>query len=107
MHIKKHLGFDALIQDYSDCINKVIDQRRKASTSYTVHDVMMSALACMYMQSSSLLDFQTRLALKSNRNNLKGMFGVNQTPKTTAMKDLIDVVIACQKSFVPLAHSDI
>ena len=92
MHIKKHLGFDALIQDYSDCINKVIDQRRKASTNYTVHDVMMSALACMYMQSSSLLDFQTRLALKSNRNNLKGMFGVNQTPKTTAMKDLIDVV---------------
>ena len=60
MHIKKHLGFDALIQDYSDCMNKVVDQRRKASTSYTVHDVMMSALAFMYMQSSSLLDFQTR-----------------------------------------------
>ena len=49
MHIKKHLGFDALIQDYSDCINKVVDQRRKASTDYTVHDVMMSALACMYV----------------------------------------------------------
>ena len=92
MHIKKHLNFDALIKDYSDRINQVVDHRREASNNYMIHDVMMSALACMYMQSQSLLVFQRQLELRSNRNNLKGMFRVHQTPKTSAMKDFIDEI---------------
>lgn len=57
-HIKKHLSFDALINDFSNRINQITDHRRELSNDYTVHDVMMSAFACMYMQSSSLLAFE-------------------------------------------------
>jgi len=91
-YIKKHLNFDALIGDFSDLIHSIVDHRRVASTRYTIHDVMMSALACTYMQSPSLLAFQKLLEKKSNRNNLKSMFKVKDTPKSSAMKDFIDEV---------------
>lgn len=91
-YIKKHLSFDALINDFSNLINQLDDHRRQASNDYTVHDVMMSALACMYMQSSSLLSFQQQLEQKGVRNNLKSMFAVHNTPKTSAMKDFIDEI---------------
>lgn len=91
-HIKKHLSFDALINDFSNLINQIVDHRRTASNDYTVHDVMMSALACMYMQSPSLLAFQAQLEKKGNLNNLKSMFKVHRTPKPSAMKDFIDEI---------------
>ena len=81
MHIKKHLNFDALIKDYSDRINQIVDHRREASNNYTIHDVMMSALSCMYMQSQSLLVFQRQLELRSNRNNLKGTAITGEFPR--------------------------
>jgi len=92
MHIKKHLSFDALIKDYADRVSSIIDHRREASNDYTVFDVMMSALACMYMQSPSLLAFQSQLEKRAQRNNLISMFNVHKTPKTSAMKDCIDEV---------------
>lgn len=91
-YIKKYLSFDALISDFSCLINSLDDHRRQASNDYTVRDVMMSALACMYMQSSSLLSFQQQLEQKGVRNNLKSMFAVHNTPQTSAMKDFIDEV---------------
>lgn len=68
MHIKKHLSHDALISDYIARVNKILDHRREASNDYKVKDVMLTALACMYMQSPSLRSFQENLEKKSNRN---------------------------------------
>ena len=78
MHIKKHLSFDALVSSLSKTIDKIVEHRRKNSTEYSVHDVMMSSFACMYFQSPSLLEFQRQLELQTNRNNLKTMFNVLQ-----------------------------
>ena len=71
MHIKKHLSFDALVGSLSETINNIVEHRRKNSTEYSVHDVMMSSFACMYFQSPSVLEFQRQLELQTNRNNLK------------------------------------
>ena len=92
VHIKKHLSHDALISDYANCIQKLLDHRREKSNDYEVFDVMMSALACMYMQSPSLLAFQKRLEKNAHKNNLISMFKVRKTPGNTAMKDFIDEV---------------
>jgi hypothetical protein len=92
MHIKKHLSFDALISDISTRIKNILDHRRVASTSYTIHDTMMSAFACMYMQSPSLLSFQRLMERRTNRNNIQNMFSVSETPKDTALKELIDEI---------------
>ena len=46
----------------------------------------------MYMQSSSLLSFQQQLEQRGVRNNLKSMFAVHNTPKTSAMRDFIDEI---------------
>ena len=64
MHIKKHLSHDALISDYSERVIQILDHRRSASNHYEVKDVMLTALACMYIQSSSLRSFQESLEKK-------------------------------------------
>ena len=92
LHIKKHLSHDALIGDYAARISNILDHRRIKSNDYEIKDVMLSALACMYMQSPSLRSFQENLEIKANRNNLISMFKVRSTPKSTAMKDFIDEV---------------
>lgn len=92
MHIKKHLSHDALISDYSERVTQILDYRRSASNHYEVKDVMLTALACMYIQSSSLRSFQESLEKRVNRNNLISMFQVKSTPKSTAMKDFIDEI---------------
>ena len=90
LHIKKHLSHDALISDYANRVSEILDHRRAKSNDYEVKDVMLSALACMYMQSPSLLSFQENLEIKAHRNNLISMFQVRSTPKATAMKEFID-----------------
>ena len=92
LHIKKHLSHDALINDYANRISEILDHRRVKSNNYEVKDVMLSALACMYMQSPSLRSFQENLEVKAHRNNLISMFKVRNTPKSTAMKEFIDEV---------------
>ena len=57
LHIKKHLSHDALVGDYAARVSEILDHRRTNSNTYEVKDVMLSALACMYMQSSSLNSF--------------------------------------------------
>jgi len=55
--IKKHLNFDALRQALSDFLYKIDDPRQKSKTSYSIHDVVMSGFACMFLQCPSLMDF--------------------------------------------------
>jgi len=86
------LSHDALVGDYADRISEILDHRRVKSNEYEIKDVMLSALACMYMQSPSLRSFQKNLEIKAHRNNLISMFKVRSTPKITAMKDFIDEV---------------
>lgn len=92
LHIKKHLSHDALVGDYAARVSEILDHRRTNSNTYEVKDVMLSALACMYMQSSSLNSFQANLEIKAHRNNLISMFQVKSTPKATAMKEFIDEI---------------
>lgn len=57
---------------------------------YSLHDCLMSALAMMYYQDPSLLEFQRRLQETADLNNLKTMFGVKQIPGDTQLRNNID-----------------
>ena len=70
MHIKKHLNFTGLRKLLSECFNRIVDTRQKGKVNYSVHDALMSSFACMYFQDPSLLQFQERMQMKQNRNNL-------------------------------------
>jgi hypothetical protein len=92
MQIKKHLSFSSLRKAVSETFNAVQDWRQKGKVDISIHDAMLSGLACMYFQDPSLLQFQKRLEEDYHKNNLRSLFNVEVIPKETQMRDIIDKV---------------
>ena len=89
MHIKKNLGFTALRKMLSKRFLQIEDPR-KGSVKYKLHDFFMSAFAMMYFQDPSLLSFQERLQIAYNKNNLKTMFDIESIPKDSQLREILD-----------------
>lgn len=90
MKIKKHLNFASLREKASEVFKSIPDWRQKSKISISIHDAMMSGLACMYFQDPSLLQFQKRMQEEQHRNNLNTLFGVENVPKETQMREITD-----------------
>ena len=87
---KKHLSFTALRKFVSSTVRSWEDSRRENSSLYSIHDAVMSGFACMYFQEPSLLQFQEQMEHDAHQNNLKTLFGVQNIPKSNALKDILD-----------------
>ncbi len=92
MYQKKHIGFNALIGKLSEQIRQIEDPRQAGKMKYSMHDCCMSAFAMMFFQDPSMLEFQTRLQEKQNLNNLKTLFHVDNVPKSSQLREVVDVV---------------
>lgn len=90
MKPKKHLNFTCLRHSISKVFNEIQDKRQANKKNYSLHDALMSGFACMHFQDPSLLQFQQRMQEDQHRNNLKTLFGVEQIPKETQMREIID-----------------
>jgi len=90
MKAKKHLSFTSLRKMASDQIRSWPDPRRQDSVDHSVHDAVMSALACMYFQEPSLLQFQREMEARTHQNNLRTLFGVQHIPSSNTIKDILD-----------------
>ncbi len=90
MKAKKHLSFTPLRKMISDQIRSWPDPRRQQSVDHSVHDAVMSGLACMYFQEPSLLQFQRELQQRTHQNNLKTLFGVQAIPSSNTIKEVMD-----------------
>jgi len=89
---KKHLSFAALTEFMSSYFNEIKDNREQGKCDYSLHDVLMSAFACMYFQDPSLNEFQRRLQEEQHKNNLQTLFGVKAIPKNTQLRDILDLI---------------
>ena len=96
---KKHLSFSSLIKTISQRVLQIKDTRQGAKVSHEIHDCCMSGLAMMFFQDPSMLEFQMRLQKQLNINNLKTMFNVGSIPKSTQLRDVIDIIAS--QSFDP------
>jgi hypothetical protein len=92
MKIKKHLSFSSLRKKTSEIFRSVPDARQQSKINISIHDAMMSGLACMHFQDPSLLAFQIRLEEAQHQNNLKTLFDIKKIPKETQMREIIDHV---------------
>jgi hypothetical protein len=92
MKALKHLGFSSLRKKASEVFENIPDDRQQSKVSISIHDAMMSGLACMHFQDPSLLQFQKRLQEEQHSNNLKTLFAVKDIPKETQMRAIIDEV---------------
>ena len=90
MRAKKHLSSTALRKMVSHQINSWPDPRRQDSVDHSVHDAVMSGLACMYFQEPSLLQFQREMEARTHQNNLRTLFGVQHIPSSNTIKDILD-----------------
>ena len=88
----KHLNFTSLRKGISSFFNQIKDWRQLSKVSISIHDALMSGVACMYFQDPSLLQFQKRLQDEQQRNNLQTLFDVKNIPKETQMREIIDQV---------------
>ncbi len=92
MHVKKHLGFNALRKTITKQILQIQDPRQAGKVDYCIHDVLMSGFAMMFFQDPSLLAFQRRLQEKARQNNISAIFNIDSIPKDTQLRDVIDEV---------------
>jgi hypothetical protein len=90
MKIKKYLNFTSLRKIISEIARSWPDSRRIESKIHSIHDVVLSAFACMYFQEPSLLQFQKELEDKKHQNNLRTLFNVKTIPSSNAMKEVLD-----------------
>ncbi|MEW6609128.1 MAG: hypothetical protein AB1414_17080, partial [bacterium] len=89
MHIKKHLRFKSLVNQVAFRVSEIADYRQPGKTDYSLTDCVMSGLAMMHFQDSSMLEFQRRLEEKTQWNNLTTLFNVAKIPKETQMRDVL------------------
>lgn len=68
------------------------DGRQGAKCSYPLHDVLMSAFACMYFQAPSWAQFQKRMDEAHHRSNLRTLFDVHDIPGDTQLRDCLDAL---------------
>lgn len=90
MKVKKHLSFTSLRESFSLILRQIPDFRQSGKTTYSLHDAVMSAFACMFFQDPSLLHFQQKLKEKQNMDNLQTIFDVHNIPQATQLRDTID-----------------
>lgn len=92
MSIKKHLTFTSLRKNISERFAQITDWRQSKKIVISLHDALMSAFACMYFQDASLLQFQKRMQEEQHRNNLNTLFGVENIPKDSQLREMVDNV---------------
>lgn len=92
MKIKKHLSFSSLRSYLSSTFKQLPDCRQLEKTSYSVHDALMSAFACMHFQDKSFLQFEKRVDEELHPENLRKLFNIQAVPESTQIRDVIDHV---------------
>ncbi len=66
--------------------------RQSGKVGISLHDALMSGVACMHFQDRSLLQFQQRMQEDQHRNNLRTLFDVTNIPKARQIREIIDGV---------------
>ena len=61
-----------------------------SGTTYHQHDIAMGALACMFFQSPSLLEFQRQLDDLQQKNNLFTLFNMTNIPEDSQLRERLD-----------------
>ena len=88
----KSLTLEAIVDLLATTFVAVDDPRAAEQLSYPLHDTLMSGFAVMFFQHPSLLQFQRAMAKKRQRCNLQTIFGVQEIPSDTQMREILDGV---------------
>jgi len=85
LKFRKNLSAPRLLEKVRKQFKQLTD-KRKGKPSYTLADVLMSALAMFGLKYPSLLQFDKNRHEKTIKNNLKQLYGVKESPCDTQMR---------------------
>lgn len=95
--MRKTLSAEGLYKLVSFHIKKIPDARQQRATTISLVDACMSALGMFSLKYPSLLQFEKATMEEANvRHNLKTLYQVEEIPKDTTMREIIDVVETAQ-----------
>ncbi len=106
MNTGTKLGFSNLRKTVSARVSKIAEMRQVGKIKHCMHDACLSALAMMYFQDASMLEFQRRLQEQIQKNNLQTLFQVETIPKDTQLRDTIDAIPYLSVMFVMTTRSN-
>lgn len=84
------LRFRALLEDIRVAAAEVVDTRQTGKVVYPLPDCYVSTFALFFLQDPSLLEFQRRFQDQIQQNNLTTVFGVDEIPSDSQLREVID-----------------
>jgi len=91
LRLRKTLSAPGLLKTTRNEFDK-IPEHRGGAIKYSLSDVLMSALAMFGLKYPSLLQFDKARNEKTIKTNLKELYGVEQAPCDTQMREVLDPV---------------
>jgi hypothetical protein len=86
----KSLTFEAFRDLLVSVFRQIPDPRDERRLTWEMPAVLMSAFAMFFFQHPSLLEYQRRMKKKSGRSNLERVFGIEDLPSDTQMREILD-----------------
>ena len=86
----KSLTLAAIVGLLCEQFEAITDARAAEQLRYSLRDTLMRGFALMFFPHPSLLQFQRAMAKKRQRCNLQTIFGVQELPSDTQMRDILD-----------------
>ena len=88
----KTLTFEAFRDVLATTFAEIADQRDPRRITWELPAVLMSAFAMLFFQHASLLEYQRRRQKRTGVSNLERVFGVEEIPSDTQMREILDGV---------------
>src|SRR5258706_15229733 len=86
----KSLTFEAYRDLLASVFRQIPDRRDPRRITWEMSAVMMSAFAMFFFQHPNLLEYQRRMKKKSGRSNLERVFGIEDLPSDTQMREILE-----------------
>ena len=87
------LTFDKLVRTFQQRLDQLPDHGQGGNnTSYKIKDAALGALAVFFTQSPSFLAHQKKMEETKGRSNATTLFGIERTPSTPQIRNLLDPV---------------
>ncbi|MEM6352443.1 MAG: ISNCY family transposase [Cyanobacteria bacterium P01_D01_bin.14] len=85
------VSFRSLKSFLDGAIREMADPRAPSNaTSYSLHDALLGAFGCFFMQSASFLDYQRQLNSRHGKDNAQSLFGLEQIPSIEQIRNILD-----------------
>jgi hypothetical protein len=88
----KKLTFDAFRDELARTFAQIADTRDLQRLTWELPAVLLSALALLFFQHPSLLEYQRRMPKQTGCSKLERVFGVAAIPSDTQMREILDGV---------------